>query len=110
VGRIGAVDVVVDLPVLGEDLGFELGIELLVPIRCSSRMRPLNDAIQAFCQELPGSSQIERPAEPLSGLDSRYRQPGWPGLVSSPAQPCLTPQSSAHFCWPAWAWACSSPR
>jgi len=56
VRAVRSIDVVVDPPVLCQHLGLEEGVE--EPFRCSSRMRPLNDSIQAFCHCDPGSMKI----------------------------------------------------
>lgn len=51
---VRAVVVVVDAPVLDERLGFEQVVDVLA-VQESSRSRPLNDSIHAFCHGEPGS-------------------------------------------------------
>ena len=53
-GAVGPVRVVVDSPVLEEELGLEQASKCF-PLKNSSRRRPLKLSIRAFCHEDPGS-------------------------------------------------------
>lgn len=54
VGGVGTVGVVVDAPVLDQDLGFEQ-VSNCYRLGSSSRIRPLNVSVGAFSQGEPGS-------------------------------------------------------
>lgn len=93
VGAVGSVGVVVDAPVLDEDLGFEQGVKGPA-VRNSSRSRPLKDSIQAFCQGESGSMKT------LSTWLNRHQSATAAAMNSSPlskrTKPGALPRSTAR--------------